>query len=215
MSSSRRPDRDLVRVHPNHAVKNGRRQPVEAAGRRSGRVVAQPVELRTVSAVLEPHRRLAVDDPLAEVCASRHERDRGSWGVRHHVGGQVGKRRDAPGSNILHRSQAHPSRPWRVGGPQDRYESPGQCHGDRERTHDHPETPALRWGRSRCHRVHRPSGNPRTQAIPRRQRMAWARRRTSSGPRSSSSTTMTASAPASSNARRCDRGSRQSSWTQS
>jgi hypothetical protein len=65
------PGRDLVRIHPNDAVKNDRRQPVEAAGRRSGRM----------SGILEPHRRPAVDDPLPEVCASRKERDRGSWGV--------------------------------------------------------------------------------------------------------------------------------------
>jgi len=70
VASPRRPEGDLVRIHPNNAVANDRCEPIEATRSRPEYVVAEAVELRAVSRILEPPRRPAVDDSLAEMGAS-------------------------------------------------------------------------------------------------------------------------------------------------
>jgi len=114
--SSRWPERDLVRIHPHHAVPNHRRQLIEAARRRPERVVPQPVEPVTMRRFLEPLRRSTVHDPLAEVWASRQEGDRGSRWVGHHIGGQLGEQHDAFGTDLLHRPDTNPASARRVFG---------------------------------------------------------------------------------------------------
>jgi hypothetical protein len=63
-----------------------------------------------VGRVLEPHRRFAVHDPLAEVWASCKERDRGSRRLGHNVGGHLGEQDDSLRTDLLNRPDAYPSR---------------------------------------------------------------------------------------------------------
>jgi hypothetical protein len=52
VASARRPECDLVRIHPNHAAANDRCEPIEAPRGRPEPVVAQAVELRAVRRVI-------------------------------------------------------------------------------------------------------------------------------------------------------------------
>jgi hypothetical protein len=49
VGSSRSPERDLGRIHPNHAVKNDRREPVETSGAEKSLELARAQGWRVVS----------------------------------------------------------------------------------------------------------------------------------------------------------------------
>ena len=135
------PSVNVVRIHPHHAVLNECCQSVEATRRGSDHVVSEAVELGAVDRVLEPRRRSAVVDPLAEMRASRQECDRCS------AAGRPRRRRAPRGAarrpwerTSLDRSDAHPScarRPLGDKGSNNgeaEEERDGYDEGDEERT---------------------------------------------------------------------------------
>ena len=139
LRSARWPERNLVRIHPNHAVLNQRCQSVETTRRGSDHVVSEAVELGAVDRVLEPRRRSAIVHPLAEMRAPRQECNRCLRRVGHDVDGHIGKQHDALGADITNRSDAHPScarRPLGKGSNNGEAEEErgGNDEGDKERT---------------------------------------------------------------------------------
>lgn len=86
------------------------RKSIEAPPCGSEHVVPEAVEHRPVCLVLEPHRGRAVDDSLAKVRAPGKQRDGRSGWVYDDVSGDVWKRHDASGADVLNGPNADPSR---------------------------------------------------------------------------------------------------------